>query len=137
METLRECQTTLVITAPERESAARNSERVHEGSPSIEGRMAQSGASADGRASQVQNVTDRFSVDYIHPEFACKPVPYCFIKRAFDLIFACLVLSVFWPVMLVAAFAIKFTSRGPIIFKQVRVGRGGRYFTCYKFRSMC
>jgi exopolysaccharide biosynthesis polyprenyl glycosylphosphotransferase len=137
METLRECQTTLVITAPDRESAARNSERVHEGSPSIEGRLAQSGADADGRASQVQNVTDRFAVDYVHPEFECRSVPYCFFKRAFDLIFASLVLLIFWPVMLAAALAIKLTSRGPVIFKQVRVGRGGRYFTCYKFRSMC
>ena len=39
--------------------------------------------------------------------------------------------------MLITAIAIKLTSRGPVFFKQVRVGQGGRFFWCYKFRSMC
>jgi len=39
--------------------------------------------------------------------------------------------------MILVAFIIKVTDRGPIFFKQVRVGKGGRFFYCYKFRSMC
>ncbi len=134
METLRECQTTLVITAPERESGARNTERAHESSVTAEQRVA---GENKGRSSQVHNVTDRFSSTYVHPEFICKSIPYCFAKRAFDLLFAFVILFFTWPIMAIAALMVKLTSRGPVIFRQVRVGRGGRYFTCYKFRSMC
>ena len=39
--------------------------------------------------------------------------------------------------MLIAAIAIKLDSPGPVIFKQTRVGKNGRHFTIYKFRTMC
>lgn len=58
------------------------------------------------------------------------------VKRVFDLTLAavCLVISV--PVMVLAAVIIKLESKGPAIFKQVRVGENGRPFNIYKFRSM-
>ena len=40
------------------------------------------------------------------------------------------------PVMLVAALAVKLTSRGPVLYRQTRVGKNGATFTLYKFRSM-
>ena len=40
------------------------------------------------------------------------------------------------PLMLVAALAIKLTSRGPVLYSQERVGKGGRLFNLYKFRTM-
>lgn len=58
-------------------------------------------------------------------------------KRAFDLLLAICILLLASPVLLIAALLVRMTSCGPIIFKQVRVGRGGRHFWCYKFRSMC
>ncbi len=58
------------------------------------------------------------------------------LKRPLDLLGASLALLLFAPLMLVVALAIAWTSRGPIIFKQQRVGYGGRPFTFYKFRSM-
>lgn len=41
------------------------------------------------------------------------------------------------PVLLIAAIAVKVDSKGSVIFKQERLGRGGRVFSIYKFRSMC
>lgn len=58
-------------------------------------------------------------------------------KRSFDLLIAFLMLPFVLPIMLCAAILIKLDSSGPIIFKQQRVGKWGRRFNCYKFRSMC
>lgn len=58
------------------------------------------------------------------------------MKRAFDLIAAGLGLLVSWPLFVVAAVLIKLDSPGPILFKQVRIGRGFRPFVIYKFRTM-
>nr|MBC7244954.1 undecaprenyl-phosphate glucose phosphotransferase [Chloroflexota bacterium] len=58
------------------------------------------------------------------------------LKRAIDIIFSLLFLILLSPLMLLIAVLIKLDSPGPIIFKQTRIGRGGRPFTVYKFRSM-
>ncbi len=58
------------------------------------------------------------------------------LKRLFDLTVSLAVLLLSAPVALAAALLIKFTSRGPVLFKQTRVGRDGRMFTLYKFRTM-
>lgn len=57
-------------------------------------------------------------------------------KRTIDIIGAGIGLIFFSPVMFAAAVAIKLTSRGPVIFKQERVGLCGKKFTFFKFRSM-
>jgi exopolysaccharide biosynthesis polyprenyl glycosylphosphotransferase len=59
------------------------------------------------------------------------------IKRAIDLALAGAALVLLFPVMLAIAAVIRFTSPGPVIFRQVRCGLNGRRFTFYKFRSMC
>ena len=58
------------------------------------------------------------------------------IKRAMDIVGAIVGILIFGPLMLVAAIAIKCSSPGPVIFKQVRVGMNGRYFHIFKFRTM-
>ncbi len=58
-------------------------------------------------------------------------------KRAFDLLLAISSLPFVLPVMLITAIAIKLDSPGPVFFRQERVGKWGRRFTCYKLRSMC
>jgi Undecaprenyl-phosphate glucose phosphotransferase len=58
------------------------------------------------------------------------------IKRAIDIVSALVGLVVFSPFMLLAALAIRLTSRGPIIYKQERVGYQNKPFTIYKFRTM-
>lgn len=82
-------------------------------------------------------VQNRFAHDFVDPLFPLKSVTYAPVKRFFDILFAILVLMLTSPVMLVTALLIKLTSKGPVIFKQIRVGQGGRHFWCYKFRSMC
>lgn len=57
-------------------------------------------------------------------------------KKAMDVVVSLLAIIISSPVMIVAALAVKLTSPGPIVFRQIRVGRGGRPFTIYKFRSM-
>lgn len=60
-----------------------------------------------------------------------------FLKRFFDILFSLLLLIILSPILLITAIAVKVESRGPIIFKQERIGRGGKVFRIYKFRSMC
>ena len=62
---------------------------------------------------------------------------YKTIKRVFDFIIALGALICLSPVMLVVAILIKLTSEGPVIFKQKRIGKDGKVFEIYKFRSMC
>lgn len=57
-------------------------------------------------------------------------------KRVLDTLLAALLLAVLSPLLLVIIIAIKLDSRGPILFRQVRVGRNGREFQLHKFRSM-
>jgi exopolysaccharide biosynthesis polyprenyl glycosylphosphotransferase len=58
------------------------------------------------------------------------------LKHAFDRVFALAMLVVLSPLMVGAALAVWITSRGPVLFRQRRVGRDGRPFDLYKFRSM-
>lgn len=60
-----------------------------------------------------------------------------YVKRWLDLILAILGLIIVSPIMLLASIAIKIDSRGPIIFKQKRLGQYGKEFNIYKFRTMC
>ena len=58
------------------------------------------------------------------------------IKRVFDLIVACPALVFMSPIFLLLTLWIKLDSRGPVFFRQVRVGRNGREFRIFKFRTM-
>jgi exopolysaccharide biosynthesis polyprenyl glycosylphosphotransferase len=57
-------------------------------------------------------------------------------KRLFDTVLAGLLLIVTLPVMALVALAVRLSSRGPVIFRQTRVGRNGEPFTIFKFRTM-
>ncbi|WP_106127832.1 sugar transferase [Pseudosporangium ferrugineum] len=58
------------------------------------------------------------------------------IKDLFDRLGALILLIVFGPVLLTVALCVRVTSRGPVLFRQVRVGRDGSEFRIFKFRSM-
>jgi lipopolysaccharide/colanic/teichoic acid biosynthesis glycosyltransferase len=57
-------------------------------------------------------------------------------KRTLDILGALMGLLVLSPILVLVALAVKFTSPGPVLFRQVRSGRGGRPFVIYKFRTM-
>jgi exopolysaccharide biosynthesis polyprenyl glycosylphosphotransferase len=58
------------------------------------------------------------------------------VKRSFDVVTASIGLLAVSPLMIAAAVAIKLDSRGPVLFRQLRVGRHGKRFHIYKFRTM-
>ncbi len=58
------------------------------------------------------------------------------VKRTADLLISLIALIILSPTILIAAILVKLTSKGPVIFKQKRIGRGAREFTIYKFRTM-
>lgn len=62
---------------------------------------------------------------------------YCMTKRFCDILISLMVCILILPILyLVLGLIIKLTSKGPVIFKQKRLGYLGRKFVCYKFRSM-
>ncbi|WP_372727427.1 sugar transferase [Nocardioides sp.] len=58
-------------------------------------------------------------------------------KRAFDVIGSLLLVLAFSPLLLFVVWRIKAHDRGPVLFRQTRVGRDGAEFSCLKFRTMC
>ncbi len=57
-------------------------------------------------------------------------------RRAFDIVGSLILILAVLPVLVLAAIAIRLESRGPIFYRQERVGQDGRVFTIFKFRSM-
>lgn len=62
---------------------------------------------------------------------------YAKIKRLLDIMFSFIGIVVASPVLAIVALAVKLDSKGPVIFKQERLGKDGKVFLIYKFRSMC
>ena len=76
------------------------------------------------RTEQILNERTRFQVGSL------------LAKRAFDAIFGLLVLPLMGPLMLVIAFAVKLTSKGPILYWSDRIGRNNKIFSMPKFRTV-
>ncbi len=74
------------------------------------------------------------------PLFELKPPVFdgtdWLLKRAFDIVGSIILLGLSAPVMFVIGLAVKFTSRGPVIYRSMRPGIGGEPFACLKFRTM-
>src|SRR4051794_14208334 len=58
------------------------------------------------------------------------------VKRTFDIVVSSLLLVLLSPLLLVIALAVFVSSRGPVIYRSIRPGLGGRPFACFKFRTM-
>jgi exopolysaccharide biosynthesis polyprenyl glycosylphosphotransferase len=89
-----------------------------------------------------ENVTGRLSLEALSDTRALLApasgpgMAYVVARRITDVAFASLGLLLAAPLMLLAAIAIRLDSRGPVLYRQERVGRNGRSFTLAKFRSM-
>jgi lipopolysaccharide/colanic/teichoic acid biosynthesis glycosyltransferase/uncharacterized Fe-S cluster-containing MiaB family protein len=68
--------------------------------------------------------------------FMNEKLGYEFVKRCMDIIISIFALILFSPLFLIVSILIKCESKGPIIFKQKRIGKNGKCFYMYKFRSM-
>ena len=64
------------------------------------------------------------------------PIGAFLMKRALDITFSVVMLTLISPILLAIALMVRFGSKGPIFYKAARIGRKGRTFDCYKFRTM-
>lgn len=67
--------------------------------------------------------------------FSCE-IRHIPVKRIFDISFSLIVLTLAFPVFIAIAAAVRLTSKGKSVYSQERIGRGGKRFKCYKFRTM-
>ena len=65
------------------------------------------------------------------------PIGAFLLKRLLDTTVSAVAMLLGWPFMLIVAAAIKLDSDGPVLYRAQRIGRKGRTFPCYKFRTMC
>lgn len=72
----------------------------------------------------------------LHTKINYKITAFVLAKRFFDIIISIFALIVLSPIILLAVIIIKLDSKGPVIFLQDRVGKNGKIFKMYKFRSM-
>ncbi len=87
----------------------------------------------DNLIAQKQEVPDLYP---LLPEEATEPNRGYFLKRGLDIVGAIVALLALSPLMLLTAIAVAMSSPGPVIFRQVRLGKRGVPFVFYKFRSM-
>lgn len=80
-----------------------------------------------------QSIDGRLMI-YVEPTKRSRA--HLFLKRTFDVVVAGLVFLLTLPIVLIAAVAVKLDSRGPVLFRQVRVGKDGEPFEMVKLRSM-
>ena len=78
------------------------------------------------------NLIDRYLLLFSSPSIKLQ----LGIKRVIDLVGSALLLIALLPLMAIITLAVKCGSRGPVLFRQTRVGQRGRHFTFLKFRSM-
>jgi exopolysaccharide biosynthesis polyprenyl glycosylphosphotransferase len=72
--------------------------------------------------------------------FSIRPVqlsrPKAGVKRAFDLAVGSVAVALLSPLLVTIALAVRLSSKGPVLYRQIRIGKGGRPFTVFKFRTM-
>ncbi|MDP6520456.1 MAG: TIGR03013 family PEP-CTERM/XrtA system glycosyltransferase [Planctomycetota bacterium] len=89
-----------------------------------------------------EDLTGKLAVEAMRPSYLIynagfQRSPWAdLMKRATDITLSLVILCLVWPFMVATALAIRWDSKGPVLFTQERTGRDGRSFTLIKFRSM-
>jgi len=107
-------------------------------------KMKYTGVQVSDLPSFIKNITGKVPLAYINSSWIVNQLsiqrqvgrPYLHLKRLLDIIGSIILLILFFPIFVAIAVLVKFGSRGPIFFKQERLGKHRRPFTCLKFRSM-
>lgn len=76
------------------------------------------------------------SKEYIESITHKKSWAYYFFKRLFAIVVSFLAIIILSPLMIIVALLVKITSKGPVFFKDVRIGKNGKHIKILKFRSM-
>ncbi|WP_194793306.1 sugar transferase [Raineyella fluvialis] len=82
------------------------------------------------------HITDAQGLELVHVDLPKFSGWHHMVKRGFDVVVAATALVILSPVLLIVALAIKLDDGGPVLYRQERIGLGGRTFTIHKFRSM-
>ena len=82
-----------------------------------------------------KSVKESLSLDYNVNMYRKKPV-FAFVKRFFDIVLSLIALVLFSWLFLILAICVKLTSKGPVFYGHERVGKNGKMFKVWKFRSM-
>ncbi len=82
-----------------------------------------------------KSTQEALSMEYDISMFKRKPL-FDFTKRLFDIFASIILMIIISPLLIILSILVKVTSKGPIIYKHMRVGKNGKMFPVYKFRSM-
>lgn len=139
-ETVEENGTKIIVIDGKALQARNNAEKLADIS-----RTLRSGYAFDINAGDTLQQASKQRAAAIREELGDEPLhgiedrhAYRFVKRAFDIAFSVAVMVAFWWLYVGVAIAVKVDDpKGPVFFRQERVGKDGKTFTMYKFRSMC
>lgn len=84
---------------------------------------------------EINNLTSQAAIGPLAAAFECQ-IKHIPVKRGFDILFSLCALFIGLPIFCLIALLIRLTSPGKVIYSHSRIGRGGKAFPCYKFRTM-
>jgi len=125
----------VVTTAWSAMSLFDNTDKSSIFNPGVEELTANSAAKAKARAPEPTTLA-LFGSGIVGMVISFVRKTYAIAKRAFDIVVSLVAIVVLSPLFIFTALLVKLTSRGPMIYTQIRMGKSGKLFKIYKFRTM-